>query len=157
MATPLGTNFSTDENVVAQVDLRLLGLTVESFVVEFNQENFEKLLFSGSISPKVTRQYQSLFGDSLSSLFRDFSKSDPRTCSQSKQCHFQRGSESLLWSPRSSPQCLSRDLWGQCISSQSKWWWRSISLSLSSQTSATPGCRGFPTAPVTQSECWKLT
>jgi len=44
MATPLGTSFSTDKNVVAQADVRLLEKTVESLVVEFDQGKFEKFL-----------------------------------------------------------------------------------------------------------------
>jgi len=53
MATPLGTYFSSDENLVAQDDLRLLRSTAESLVVDFNQEKYEELLSSGSISPKT--------------------------------------------------------------------------------------------------------
>ena len=55
MATPLGTSFSTDENVVAQIDVRLFGKTLESLIVEFDQEKFEKFLSSSSASPKVMR------------------------------------------------------------------------------------------------------
>jgi len=54
MATPLGKVFSTNEKDVAQADLKLLGSTVESLVAEFNQEKFEQLLSSGTISPKVS-------------------------------------------------------------------------------------------------------
>jgi len=43
MATPLGTIFSTDEKAVAQANLKLIGSTVESLVVEFDQEKFELL------------------------------------------------------------------------------------------------------------------
>ena len=49
MVSPLETSFSINENALAQADLRLLGLTVRSLVVEFDQEKFEKLLPSGSI------------------------------------------------------------------------------------------------------------
>jgi len=59
MATPLGNVFSTDEKAIAQVDFKLLGSTVESLIVEFNQEKFEELLSSGSISPKVLRETHS--------------------------------------------------------------------------------------------------
>ena len=55
MATPLGTSFSTDENVMAQADVRLLGKTVESLVIEFDQEKFEEFLSSGSASRKAMR------------------------------------------------------------------------------------------------------
>ena len=54
MATPLGKVFSTDEKAIAQADLKLLGSTVESLVVEFDQERFEQLFSSGSISSKVS-------------------------------------------------------------------------------------------------------
>jgi len=40
----LGTFFSTDENVVAQTDVRLLRKTVESLVVEFDQGKFDESL-----------------------------------------------------------------------------------------------------------------
>ena len=59
MATPLRIVFSTNEKAIAQVDLKLLGSTVESLVVEFDQEKFEQLLSSGSISPKVSSKTRS--------------------------------------------------------------------------------------------------
>jgi len=52
MATPLGKSFYTDENVVAQADVRLLGKTVESLVVEFDQGKFKEFLSSGSTVPR---------------------------------------------------------------------------------------------------------
>jgi len=52
MATPLRTSFSTDENAVAQADVRLLRKIVESHIVEFNQGKFEEFLFSGSPAPR---------------------------------------------------------------------------------------------------------
>jgi len=52
MTTPLGNIFSTDKKAVAQVDLKLIGSTIESFVVEFDQKKFEQLFSSGSINPK---------------------------------------------------------------------------------------------------------
>ena len=57
MATPLGIIFSTDEKAVAQANLKLLRSTVES-LVKFDQEKFEQLLSSGSISPKAMRKYR---------------------------------------------------------------------------------------------------
>ena len=57
MATPLGTTFSTDEQVMAQGDVTFLRKTVESFVVEFNQTKYEEFLSFGSKSPRVARQY----------------------------------------------------------------------------------------------------
>ena len=54
MATLLGTIFSTDENAVAQADVQLLGKTVESIIVEFNQEKFEE--FFPQVPP-APRQY----------------------------------------------------------------------------------------------------
>jgi len=69
MATPLGTSFYTDENTVAQADVRLLGKTVESLVVEFDQGNFEKFLSSGSASPRQCgNTAQSLLRLALESL-----------------------------------------------------------------------------------------
>jgi len=55
MVTLLETSFSTDENAVAQADVRLLEKMVEFLVIEFDQEKFEKFLSSGSASPKVMR------------------------------------------------------------------------------------------------------
>ena len=52
MATPLGIIFSTNEKAVAQVDLNLLGSTVESLIVDFNQEMFEQLLLSALLALK---------------------------------------------------------------------------------------------------------
>ena len=57
MATPLGTTFSTDEQIVAQGDVTYMGKTVESLVVEFDQVKYEEFLSSGSKSPKA-RQYR---------------------------------------------------------------------------------------------------
>ena len=42
--TPLGTIFSTDEQVVAQGDVSFMGKTVESLVVEFDQTKYEEFL-----------------------------------------------------------------------------------------------------------------
>jgi len=58
MATLLGSVFSTNEKAVAQADLKLLGSTVESLVIEFDQEKFE-LLSMSSISPKVSSETRS--------------------------------------------------------------------------------------------------
>ena len=56
MVILLGNVFSSDEKAVAQARLKLPGSTVESLVVELDQEKFEKLLSSGSISPKVSSE-----------------------------------------------------------------------------------------------------
>ena len=53
MATPLGTTFVTDEQVVAQGDVLYKGKMVESLVVEFDQAKYEEFLSSGSRSPKA--------------------------------------------------------------------------------------------------------
>ena len=53
MATPLGTSFVTDEQIVAQGDVLYKGKTVESLVVEFDQAKYEEFLSSGSKSPKA--------------------------------------------------------------------------------------------------------
>ena len=62
MATPLGTTFVTDEQVVAQGDVLYKGKTVESLVVEFDQAKYEEFLSSGSKSPKARRTAGSLRG-----------------------------------------------------------------------------------------------
>ena len=53
MATPLGTAFVTDEQIVAQDDVLRKGKMVESLVVEFDQAKYEEFLSSGSKSPKT--------------------------------------------------------------------------------------------------------
>ena len=53
MATPLGTTFITDEQVVAQGDVLYKGKMVESLVVEFDQTKYEEFLSSCSKSPKA--------------------------------------------------------------------------------------------------------
>ena len=68
MATPLGTSFSTDENVVAQADVQLLGKMVESLVIEFDQEKFEEFLSSGSASLKAMRQYRKVSSETRSQI-----------------------------------------------------------------------------------------
>ena len=57
MATPLGIKFFIDEKTVEQDDLKLLGSNIELLVIEFDQEKFEQLLFSDSISPKALWKY----------------------------------------------------------------------------------------------------
>ena len=57
METLLGNTLSIKEKAIVQADLKLLGLTVESLVVEFDQEKLEQLLSSGSIRRKSMRQY----------------------------------------------------------------------------------------------------
>ena len=57
MVTPLGIAFSNDKNAVMQADIQPLGKTVESLVIEFDQEKFEEFLFSGFASPKIMQQY----------------------------------------------------------------------------------------------------
>ena len=53
MATPLGTTFVTDKQVVTQGDVLYKGKTVKSLVVEFDQAKYEEFLSSGSKSPKA--------------------------------------------------------------------------------------------------------
>ena len=55
MATPLGTTFSTDEQVVAQGDVTYMRKMIESLVIEFDQAKYEEFLSSGSKSPRVRR------------------------------------------------------------------------------------------------------
>jgi len=66
MAPPLGTSFSTDENVVMQSDVQLFGKTVESLVIEFGQEKFEEFLSSDSASPKAMWQYRKISSETCS-------------------------------------------------------------------------------------------
>jgi len=58
MSIPLGTIYYTDEEMVAQSDTELLGSMVESLIVEFDQERYEKFLSAGSVSPKATRKFR---------------------------------------------------------------------------------------------------
>jgi len=58
MATPLGTTFSTDEQVVTQGDVTFMGRKVESLVLKFDQAKYEGFLSSGSKSLRVARQYR---------------------------------------------------------------------------------------------------
>ena len=53
MATPLGTTFVTDEQIVVQGDVLYKGKMVESLVVEFDQAKYEEFLSSGSKSPNA--------------------------------------------------------------------------------------------------------
>ena len=57
MVTPLGTSFSTDEQVGVQGDVTFMGKMVESLIVEFDQAKYEEFLSSGSKSPRA-RQYR---------------------------------------------------------------------------------------------------
>ena len=68
MATPLGTSFSTDKNVMAQANIWLLGKTIESLFIEFDQRKFEKFLSSGSASPKAMRQYRKVSSETRSRI-----------------------------------------------------------------------------------------
>ena len=53
MATPLGTTFSIDEQVVAQGDVSFMVRMVESLIVEFNRAKYEEFLSSTSKSPRA--------------------------------------------------------------------------------------------------------
>jgi len=57
MATPLGTTFSTDEQVVAQGDVTCLRKMVKSLVIEFDQAKYEKFLSFSFKSPRA-QQYR---------------------------------------------------------------------------------------------------
>jgi len=57
MATPLGNTFSTDENAMAQADVQLHRKTVESLIIEFDQEKFNEFLSSSSANPRTMRQH----------------------------------------------------------------------------------------------------
>ena len=66
METPLGISFSTDENVMTQADVWLLGKTLESLVIEFDQGKFKEFLSSGYASPKAMRQYRKVSSETPS-------------------------------------------------------------------------------------------
>jgi len=61
-------SFSTDEKAVVQADLKLLVSTGKSLVVKFDQEKYELLLSSGSISPKAMRQYRKVSTETRSQV-----------------------------------------------------------------------------------------
>ena len=65
MATPLGTTFSTDEQVVAHGDVTYMRKMVESLIVEFDQAKYEKFFSSGSKSPRA-RQYRKVSSETRS-------------------------------------------------------------------------------------------
>ena len=52
MVTLLGASFSIGKNAIAQSDIKLLGRTVESLVVEFKQGMFGEFLSSSSSTPR---------------------------------------------------------------------------------------------------------
>ena len=66
MATPLGSIFFTDEQVVAQGDITFMGKMVESLIVELDQAKYEEFLSSGSKSPRVAWQCRRVFSEILS-------------------------------------------------------------------------------------------
>jgi len=76
MATPLGMIYYTDEEMVAQSDTELLGSMVESLVVEFDQERYEKFLSAGSVSPKATRRFRKVSQETPLSLSLSEESSD---------------------------------------------------------------------------------
>ena len=89
MATPLGTSFSTDENVVAPADIQLLRRIVKSLVVEFDQEKFEGFLSSSAASPKIMREYRKVSSRTRSQISLEISPKVARTFAYcAKQCHF---------------------------------------------------------------------
>jgi len=79
MATLLETSFSTDENVVVQADVRLLGRTVEFLIVEFDQEKFGEFLSSGSARPKAMRQYRKVSYETCSRISSEITPEVART------------------------------------------------------------------------------
>ena len=95
MTTPLEGVFSTDEKVVAQADLKLLGSAVQSLVVKFNQEKFEQLLSSSSISPKSTQEYHKVSSETGSQVSSEASQR--RASSEANRTLFDKanGSTSL--------------------------------------------------------------
>ena len=53
MTAPLGTTFSTNEQVVVQGDVIFKEKMVESLIVEFDQAKYEEFLSFGCKSPRV--------------------------------------------------------------------------------------------------------
>jgi len=83
MATPLGNTFSTNENVVAQANVELLKKIVESLVVEFDQEKFEKFLSSGFTNPKTMWQYCKVSYETCCRISSEISPKVARTTAHS--------------------------------------------------------------------------
>lgn len=48
LVTTMRSSFFTKDNVVAQFDEKLIGLVVETLVVEFDQQKYEEYISSGS-------------------------------------------------------------------------------------------------------------
>ena len=77
MTTPLGTiSYFTDEEMMVQSDTELLGSTVESLTVEFNQERYEKFLSSGSINPKSSQKFRKVSNETTLSFSSEGESSD---------------------------------------------------------------------------------
>ena len=70
MATPLGTTFSIDEQVMAQGDVTFIVRTVESLIVEFDQTKYEEFFSSGSKSPRAW-QYSKVSSEIRSKVFSE--------------------------------------------------------------------------------------
>ena len=87
MATPLGTIYYTDEEMVAQSDTELLGSMVESLVVEFDQESYEKFLSAGSVSPKETQRFRKVSQETPLSLSLSEESSDEDKRKSFKKTH----------------------------------------------------------------------
>ena len=58
MATPLGTNFSTDEKEVSQRNNKAVGSFAEQLVIEFDQAKYEECLSKGQLSPNSMRRHR---------------------------------------------------------------------------------------------------
>ena len=63
--------------------LQLLGKMVESLVIEFDQEKFEKFLSLGSASPKAMRQYRKVSSGTCSRISSETSSKVARTTAHS--------------------------------------------------------------------------
>ena len=53
---------------MVQADVQLLKKTVESLVIEFDQEKFEEFLSSGSTNSKAMRQYRKVSSETRSRI-----------------------------------------------------------------------------------------
>ena len=68
MATPLGIEFSTVENLVLQCNDQSLSSVAETMIIQFDQKKFKQLLSGGSKSPLYMRTGRSALPEPSSYL-----------------------------------------------------------------------------------------
>lgn len=74
MATIAGAFLFTEENMVAQFYAKLIGLMVETLVVEFDQQRYEEYLSFGSSGSKPTRHYHQVTANKNEALLSNDSE-----------------------------------------------------------------------------------